>query len=127
MPLQNESRSFKPPPTSTRGSRKAGKACWMFGSVFPRTSREARAVFRSDLSRSAGCTIDLTGSKTGIIRGELDIVERHGGKLTLQNRSPKGLRQEIIFPAYFAHEHRGDGASLRLIPTKDKAKLPTTS
>ncbi len=28
-----------------------------------------------------------------------EIVERHGGKLTLQNRSPKGLRQEIIFPA----------------------------
>jgi signal transduction histidine kinase len=31
-----------------------------------------------------------------------EIVERHGGKLTLQNRSPKGLRQEIIFPACFA-------------------------
>src|SRR5258708_7943271 len=31
-----------------------------------------------------------------------EIVERHGGKLTLQNRSPKGLRQRIIFPACFA-------------------------
>jgi signal transduction histidine kinase len=31
-----------------------------------------------------------------------EIVERHGGKLTLQNRSPRGLRQEIIFPACFA-------------------------
>jgi signal transduction histidine kinase len=31
-----------------------------------------------------------------------EIVERHGGKLTLQNRSHKGLRQEIIFPACFA-------------------------
>jgi signal transduction histidine kinase len=31
-----------------------------------------------------------------------EIVERHGGKLTLQNRSPKGLRQQIIFPACFA-------------------------
>lgn len=31
-----------------------------------------------------------------------EIVERHGGKLTLQNRSPKGLRQRIIFPAGFA-------------------------
>jgi signal transduction histidine kinase len=31
-----------------------------------------------------------------------EIVERHGGKLTLQNRSPKGLRQEISFPACFA-------------------------
>jgi signal transduction histidine kinase len=31
-----------------------------------------------------------------------EIVERHGGKLTLQNRSPKGLRQEIVFPACLA-------------------------
>jgi signal transduction histidine kinase len=31
-----------------------------------------------------------------------EIVERHGGKLTLQNRSPKGLRQRIAFPACFA-------------------------
>jgi signal transduction histidine kinase len=31
-----------------------------------------------------------------------EIVERHGGRLTLQNRSPKGLRQKIIFPACFA-------------------------
>jgi signal transduction histidine kinase len=31
-----------------------------------------------------------------------EIVERHGGKLTLQNRSPNGLRQIIIFPACFA-------------------------
>jgi signal transduction histidine kinase len=31
-----------------------------------------------------------------------EIVERHGGKLTLQNRSPKGLRQEIFFPACLA-------------------------
>jgi signal transduction histidine kinase len=30
-----------------------------------------------------------------------EIVERHGGKLTLQNRSPKGLQQRIIFPACF--------------------------
>lgn len=28
-----------------------------------------------------------------------EIVERHGGKLTLQNRWPKGLRQRIVFPA----------------------------
>jgi signal transduction histidine kinase len=33
-----------------------------------------------------------------------EIVERHGGKLTLQNRSPRGLRQEIIFPACLADE-----------------------
>jgi signal transduction histidine kinase len=31
-----------------------------------------------------------------------EIVERHGGKLTLQNRTPKGLRQRIIFPACVA-------------------------
>jgi signal transduction histidine kinase len=31
-----------------------------------------------------------------------EIVERHGGKLMLQNRSPKGLRQTIMFPAYVA-------------------------
>jgi signal transduction histidine kinase len=31
-----------------------------------------------------------------------EIVERHGGKLTLQNRSPRGLRQRIMFPACFA-------------------------
>jgi signal transduction histidine kinase len=31
-----------------------------------------------------------------------EIVERHGGKLTLQNRSPRGLRQTILFPACFA-------------------------
>jgi signal transduction histidine kinase len=31
-----------------------------------------------------------------------EIVERHGGKLTLQNRSSKGLRQKIMFPACFA-------------------------
>ena len=31
-----------------------------------------------------------------------EIVERHGGKLTLQNRSPRGLRQTIVFPACFA-------------------------
>ncbi|THD59237.1 MAG: ATP-binding protein [Bradyrhizobium sp.] len=28
-----------------------------------------------------------------------EIVERHGGKLTLQNRSARALRQEIVFPA----------------------------
>jgi signal transduction histidine kinase len=31
-----------------------------------------------------------------------EIVERHGGKLTLRNRSPKGLQQRIVFPACFA-------------------------
>jgi signal transduction histidine kinase len=35
-----------------------------------------------------------------------EIVERHGGKLTLQNRSPNGLRQRMVFPACFAEEPR---------------------
>ena len=42
-----------------------------------------------------------------------EIVERHGGKLTLQNRSPRGLRQKISFPACFAIQRRGDGSAKR--------------
>src|SRR3984885_11832720 len=42
-----------------------------------------------------------------------EIVERHGGKLTLQNRSPRGLRQKISFPASFAIQRRGDGSAKR--------------
>jgi signal transduction histidine kinase len=40
-----------------------------------------------------------------------EIVERHGGQLTLQNRSPRGLRQKISFPACFAIQRRGDGSA----------------
>ena len=29
-----------------------------------------------------------------------EIVERYGGKLTLKNRSPRGLRQKLAFPAW---------------------------
>src|ERR1700686_5190271 len=35
-----------------------------------------------------------------------EIVERHGGKLTLQNRSPKGLRLRVGFPAVLPNERR---------------------
>jgi signal transduction histidine kinase len=42
-----------------------------------------------------------TGAGLGLAIAK-EIVERHGGKLTLQNRSPRGLRQKIIFPACFA-------------------------
>jgi signal transduction histidine kinase len=42
-----------------------------------------------------------------------EIVERHGGQLTLQNRSPRGLRQKISFPACFAIQRRGDGSAKR--------------
>ena len=31
-----------------------------------------------------------------------EIVERHGGRLILRNRSPKGLRQEVVFTALAA-------------------------
>ena len=42
-----------------------------------------------------------------------EIIERHGGQLTLQNRSPRGLRQKISFPACFAIQRRGDGSAKR--------------
>jgi signal transduction histidine kinase len=60
-------------------------------------SRVFEPFFRADPARrkyAAGAGLGLAIAK--------EIVERHGGKLTLQNRSPKGLRQEIIFPACFA-------------------------
>jgi signal transduction histidine kinase len=60
-------------------------------------SRVFEPFFRTDPARrkyAAGAGLGLAIAK--------EIVERHGGKLTLQNRSPKGLRQEIIFPACFA-------------------------
>ena len=60
-------------------------------------SRVFEPFFRTDPARrkfGAGAGLGLAIAK--------EIVERHGGKLTLQNRSPKGLRQRIIFPACFA-------------------------
>ncbi len=60
-------------------------------------SRVFEPFFRADPARrkfGAGAGLGLAIAK--------EIVERHGGKLTLQNRSPKGLRQRIIFPACFA-------------------------
>jgi signal transduction histidine kinase len=42
-----------------------------------------------------------TGAGLGLAIAK-EIVERYGGSLMLQNRSPKGLRQRIIFPAYLA-------------------------
>lgn len=42
-----------------------------------------------------------TGAGLGLAIAK-EIVERYGEKLMLQNRSPKGLRQRIIFPAYLA-------------------------
>jgi signal transduction histidine kinase len=60
-------------------------------------SRVFEPFFRVDLARrksGPGAGLGLAIAK--------EIVERHGGKLTLQNRSPKGLRQRIVFPACFA-------------------------
>ena len=60
-------------------------------------SRVFEPFFRVDPARrkfGAGAGLGLAIAK--------EIVERHGGKLTLQNRSPRGLRQRIIFPACFA-------------------------
>jgi signal transduction histidine kinase len=60
-------------------------------------SRVFEPFFRVDPARrkfGAGAGLGLAIAK--------EIVERHGGKLTLQNRSPKGLRQKVIFPACFA-------------------------
>ena len=57
-------------------------------------SRVFEPFFRADPARrkfGPGAGLGLAIAK--------EIVERHGGKLTLQNRSPKGLRQKIIFPA----------------------------
>jgi signal transduction histidine kinase len=60
-------------------------------------SRVFEPFFRVDPARrkfGAGAGLGLAIAK--------EIVERHGGKLTLQNRSPRGLRQKIMFPACFA-------------------------
>ncbi|SHK90938.1 Signal transduction histidine kinase [Bradyrhizobium lablabi] len=60
-------------------------------------SRVFEPFFRVDPARrkfGAGAGLGLAIAK--------EIVERHGGKLTLQNRSPRGLRQRISFPACFA-------------------------
>jgi signal transduction histidine kinase len=60
-------------------------------------SRVFEPFFRVDAARRKSAP----GAGLGLAIAK-EIVERHGGKLTLQNRSPKGLRQEICFPACFA-------------------------
>src|SRR5258708_3808098 len=60
-------------------------------------SRVFEPFFRVDPARRKS----VPGAGLGLAIAK-EIVERHGGKLTLQNRSPKGLRQEIMFPACFA-------------------------
>jgi signal transduction histidine kinase len=60
-------------------------------------SRVFEPFFRVDPARrksGSGAGLGLAIAK--------EIVERHGGKLTLQNRSPNGLRQRIVFPACFS-------------------------
>jgi signal transduction histidine kinase len=60
-------------------------------------SRACEPFFRVDPARRKSAP----GAGLGLAIAK-EIVERYGGKLTLQNRSPKGLRQEIAFPAHFA-------------------------
>jgi signal transduction histidine kinase len=60
-------------------------------------SRVFEPFFRVDPARRKS----MPGAGLGLAIAK-EIVERHGGKLTLQNRSPKGLRQKIMFPACFA-------------------------
>jgi signal transduction histidine kinase len=60
-------------------------------------SRVFEPFFRVDPARRKSGT----GAGLGLAIAK-EIVERYGGKLMLQNRSPKGLRQRIIFPAYLA-------------------------
>src|SRR3981081_1928406 len=60
-------------------------------------SRVFEPFFRVDPARRK------TGPGAGLgLPIATEIVERHGGKLTLQNRSPNGIRQKIMFPACFA-------------------------
>jgi len=56
-----------------------------------------------------------------------EIVERHGGKLTLQNRSPKGLRQTIIFPAFAMPSARARGAGRGNRNSPDESGNPTNT
>jgi len=60
-------------------------------------SRVFEPFFRVDPARRKSGT----GAGLGLAIAK-EIVERYGGKLMLQNRLPKGLRQRIIFPAYLA-------------------------
>jgi signal transduction histidine kinase len=64
-------------------------------------SRVFEPFFRVDSARrksGPGAGLGLAIAK--------EIVERHGGKLTLQNRSPKGLRLRVGFPAVLPNERR---------------------
>ena len=60
-------------------------------------SRAFEPFFRVDPARRKS----RLGAGLGLAIAK-EIVERHGGELTLQNRSPRGLRQKIVFPACFA-------------------------
>src|ERR1700719_3722025 len=71
------------------------------GLTEPSNTRVFVPFFRVDPSRlksGPGAGLGLAIAK--------EIVERHGGKLTLQNRSPKGLRLRVGFPAVLPNERR---------------------
>lgn len=57
-------------------------------------SRVFEPFFRVDPARRKS----VPGAGLGLAIAK-EIVERHGGKLTLHNRSPMGLRQEVTFSA----------------------------
>jgi signal transduction histidine kinase len=64
-------------------------------------SRVFEPFFRVDSARRKSAP----GAGLGLAIAR-EIVERHGGRLTLQNRSPKGLRLRLGFPAVLPNERR---------------------
>jgi signal transduction histidine kinase len=64
-------------------------------------SRVFEPFFRVDSARRKSAP----GAGLGLAIAR-EIVERHGGRLTLQNRSPKGLRLRVGFPAVLPNERR---------------------
>jgi signal transduction histidine kinase len=87
-------------------------------------ARACEPFFRVDQARRKSAP----GAGLGLAIAK-EIVERYGGKLTLQNRSPRGLRQVMAFPAHFpaapgedpASAHADDGQTVppklaRLVP-----------
>jgi signal transduction histidine kinase len=75
-------------------------------------SRVFEPFFRVDPARRKSAP----GAGLGLAIAK-EIVERHGGKLTLQNRSPKGLRQKIIFPAVLPDIPSSSRPSQRVQPS----------
>jgi signal transduction histidine kinase len=56
--------------------------------------RAFEPFFRADPARNK--TIDGAGLGLAIVK---EIITRHGGTITLANRKPRGLHQEVVIPA----------------------------